>query len=67
MSNQVNQDGSGNLNSVNSPSEAAGQKDVNESVANATNPSEETRRKNSTLSKREIMEQLSKERFPWDE
>lgn len=67
MSNQLNQDASGDLNSVNLPSEAAGQKDVNESVANATNPSEETRRKNSTLSKREIMEQLSKERFPWDE
>lgn len=67
MSNQVNQDDSGNLNSVGSPSEAAGQKDVIETVANATNLSQEARRKNSTLSKREIMEQLSRERFPWDE
>lgn len=67
MSNQINQGASSNLNSVDSPSEDAGQKDVFEPAANVSNPSQETRKKNSTLSKREIMEQLSRERFPWDE
>lgn len=42
-------------------------KDQTESAAGETSDIQDPKKPNRALSKREIMEQLSRERFPWEE
>ena len=69
MSSNIKQDVSGEPKDVGSPSQNSGpeQGTTEQQIADASLHTHENGRKNSSLSKREIMEQLSRERFPWDE